>query len=82
MIVHYLVIASLVLAIEYCDGINTKAILDKIAHGILFLGCITASATGHQAIFMLGVILTLGVAMKNGCSDRNRRCTDKEEIYD
>jgi hypothetical protein len=78
MILHYFLIALLVLAIEYCDGINTKFILDKIAHGILFLGCITASSTGHQDIFMLGVILTLGVAMKNGCQSRNRRCTDKE----
>jgi uncharacterized membrane protein YecN with MAPEG domain len=73
----YILIGLLVFAIEYMDGVDTNNIIDKIAHGTLFLGCIAAYDNGSQAVFMVGVILTLGATIKKSYRTHNARSSDK-----
>jgi hypothetical protein len=72
----YIVIGVMTLALE-CGKSDTNSIFTKISHLTLMLGCILAYSVNVQAIFMAGVILTLGVELKNGYRTRNTRSSDK-----
>jgi hypothetical protein len=72
----YIVIGVMTLVLE-CGKSNTDSIFIKAAHLTLMIGCIIAYSLDVQEVFMVGVILTLGIEIKNGYRARNARSSDK-----